>query len=393
VLSRLRGMAEQEAGSEFYAVPYAVAYADELTQAFQALMRAAIAFESSDAEFSGYLRHRARDLVANDYEAGDAAWVTGRFGRLNAQIGAHETYDDALFGTKTFHGMSLLLRDDRQTERVRKALGNLQRIEDALPYQPHRRVREDISVGVYDVIADFGQARSLNTATILPNDPLATRRYGRTILLRQNILRDPTLFASSQRAWRAVTHERHADELTPEGNVQRTLWHEIGHYLGPDRDRQGRPTREALEEYGDALEEMKSDLVALFAIDRLGYPELREVQASGIRRTLQSARPREDQPYQRMQLVQFNWFLERGLIQPDPSTSRLQIDYARYRETVDSLLAEVLRLQSAGNKDDVAAFFARWTEWTPRHEEWARRIREAQGKRFWQLRYRVLDEG
>ena len=57
---------------------------------------AADAVEADDAEFAGYLRNRGRDLLSNDYESGDAAWVTGRFGRLNAQIGTYETYDDAL---------------------------------------------------------------------------------------------------------------------------------------------------------------------------------------------------------------------------------------------------------------------------------------------------------
>ena len=38
----------------------------------------------------------------DDYESGDAAWVTGHFKNLNAQIGSYETYDDELYGVKTF---------------------------------------------------------------------------------------------------------------------------------------------------------------------------------------------------------------------------------------------------------------------------------------------------
>ena len=34
-------------------------------------------------------------------------------------------------------------------------------------------IREDIPVGVYDVIADFGQSRGGNTASILPNEALS----------------------------------------------------------------------------------------------------------------------------------------------------------------------------------------------------------------------------
>ena len=35
-----------------------------------------------DEEFARYLRNRARDLLSDDYESGDAAWVTGHAGRV-----------------------------------------------------------------------------------------------------------------------------------------------------------------------------------------------------------------------------------------------------------------------------------------------------------------------
>jgi hypothetical protein len=392
-LENLQALAKGASPDSFYAVPYAIAYPQEMTRAFALLMRAADRIEPSDIEFARYLRNRARDLVSNDYESGDASWVTGRFARLNAQIGAYETYDDALFGVKAFHSMSILLRDEAATAELRKALGGIQSIEDALPYQPRKRVRDDIPVGVYDVIADFGQARSVNTATILPNDALFSRRYGRTILLRANIMKNPVLFAADERIWRAATVDVHANDFKPEGNFLRTLWHEIGHYLGPDRDAQGRTLDVALANHADAMEEMKSDLVSLFALRRLQHPALRAIQASGIRRTLQNVKPRSDQPYQTMQLAQFNWFLDKGLLRADPVTARLTIDYDRYSETIDSLLKEVLRLQVAGDAAAAGAFFARWTTWTPElHEKLAERIRAAQGARFRIVKYAALGE-
>lgn len=392
-IERLRVLAAQANGQGFYAVAHPIAYPDEMSQAFALLMKAAKTLEPADPEFARYLRNRARDLVSNDYESGDASWVTGRFARLNAQLGSYETYDDALFGVKSFHSMSILLRDEAATDDLRKALGGLQSIEDALPYEPRKRVRDVIPVGVYAVIADFGQARGTNTATILPNDALFSHRYGRTILLRANIMKNPTIFGADERVWRAATIEQHAGDLAAEGNFQRTLWHEIGHYLGPDRDRQGRTLDVALEDYADAMEEMKSDLVSLFALQRMEQPSLRAVQASGIRRTLQNVKPRSDQPYQRMQLVQFNWFLDRGLLRADPTTARLTVDYARYADAVNSLLNEVLRLQHSGDKAAVATFFGKWTTWTPQlHDKLAERIRAAQGARFRIVRYGALGE-
>jgi hypothetical protein len=392
LMDKLKGMQGTADGKGFYAVPYTVAYADDLFKASNLLMRAAQTLEPSDSELARYLRNRARDLLTNDYEAGDASWVTGRFKHLNAQIGAYETYDDALYGVKAFHSMSIMMVNEPATTELRKALGGLQAIEDALPYEQHKRVRDDIPVAVYDVIADYGQARGTNTATILPNDPLFSRRYGRTIMLRGNIMKHPDIFAADERVWRTATAEAHAGDLKDEGNFQRTLWHEIGHYLGPDRDKQGRTLDVALEDYADSMEEMKSDLVSLFALQRMNHPSLRAIQASGIRRTLQNVKPRRDQPYQTMQLIQFNWFVDKGLLKPDPKTGRLSIDYGRYSDAVTSLLAEVIRLQHSGDKAATAKFFDKWTSWGDTHEKLAARIREAQGARWRIVKYAALGE-
>ena len=103
---------------------------------------------------------------------------------------------------KAFDSASLMLRDQKRSDALLAALGSLQAIENELPYAPHKKVRDPISVGVYDVIADFGQARGTNTATILPNDARLVQRYGRTILMRRNILVHPTLIESQRRPGR-----------------------------------------------------------------------------------------------------------------------------------------------------------------------------------------------
>ncbi|MDG3002193.1 hypothetical protein [Paludisphaera mucosa] len=397
--AELQALSRSPDPKAFYAVPYAVAYGADLRLAYEHMVDAAASIEPTDEDLAAYLRNRARDLLSNDYESGDASWVAGRFKKLNAQIGAYETYDDALFGVKAFSSFSLLLNDRAATDELRKKLGGLQQVEDALPYDHHKRVREDISVGIYDVVADFGQARGTNTATILPNDAAFSRKYGRTILLRRNVMEHPEIFAADLRIWRAATNDAFADDLAPAGNFQRTLWHEVGHYLGVDRDKQGRTLDAALQDQADALEEMKADLVSLFTLHRMAKDGaidatlLRAVQAGGVRRTLQNVKPRKDQPYQTMQLAQFNYFLEKGLIAADPTTARLSIDYARYAEVVTDLLREVLAAQYEGDRAAAEAFFTRWGAWTPElHEKLAARIRDAQGARFRIVRYAALGE-
>ncbi len=386
--------ARLESAADYLAIPYSVAYADEIAAVYAHLNAAAAHVAAGDPAFARYLRLRARDLLADDYEAGDAAWVTMRFsGNLNAQIGSYETYDDALFGVKTFFSLSLLQRDAGETAKLSRAIAGLQSIEDALPYDAKKRVRDDIPVGVYNVIADFGQARGMNTATILPNDADLSRRYGRTILMRGNIIRHPDSYAEfSQGAFRAAVDRRRHDDLSVDGNLYRTLWHEIGHYLGVERAADGRDLDVALEDNADALEEMKADLVSLFAARRLSQAgvfssrDLRAIEAAGVRRVLLKSKPRRDQPYGVMQLIQWNWFVDRGLLKFEDGA--LTIDYRNYAAASESLLAETLRLQRDGDRAAADAFIDRWTVWDENlHGAVAKRMKDAEKYRFTLVSY------
>jgi hypothetical protein len=392
------GLRERLRTSEAYiAVPYSVAYAEDFMFIYERLNAAADDVESGDAAFARYLRLRARDLLADDYEGGDAAWVTSRFtGNLNAQIGSYETYDDALYGVKTFFSLSLLVRDRARSDELQAALADIQVVENALPYEHHREVRSDIPVGVYNIIADFGQARGTNTATILPNEAYLARQYGRTILMRGNILLNDEIFQETHRAFAAAVVAEQADHLTPEGGFYRTLWHEIGHYLGVDQTANGRDLDVALEDTADLLEEMKADLVSLTSArilqqrGRLTEAQLRGIYASGIRRVLQKNRPRREQAYNTMQLIQWNWFMDHGALRFEDG--RLRIDYRRYPEAVTSLLREVLAIQRAGDRNVANAFVERWTTWRPElHEVIATRMRESERTRFNLVTYEALD--
>jgi hypothetical protein len=398
LLARLQRLAPGAKGS-LYSVPYSVAYADELMKAYRLVNEAADAVAKDDEEFARFLRNRARDLLSNDYESGDASWVTGRFKNLNAQIGSYETYDDELFGVKTFFSFCLLASRQQETTALRQAMKGLQALEDSLPYKQHKKVREDIPVGVYDVVADFGQSRGGNTATILPNESYLARRYGRIIMLRANIMRNTDIFEGTSRTFAAAVGEAQAKELTPDGNFYRTLWHEVGHYLGVDRTADGRELDEALQDNANAVEEMKADLVSLFvakALHKQGYytdAQLRSVYAGGILRVLQNNRPRRDQPYNTMQLMQWNFFLENGLLSFDPATKTLRIHYDKYHDVVGKMLEKTLAVQYAGDKAASDKYIDQYTKWDENlHGVIAANIRAQQKYRFRLFKYAALGE-
>jgi hypothetical protein len=395
--ARLERLIRKPDSKVLYAVPYSVAYAEEMNAAHRLLNLAADAVEPDDWAFAKYLRNRARDLLSDDYESGDAAWLKGRFRNLNAQIGAYETYDDELLGTRAFYSFSLLAARNEEGAALRKAMSGIQALEDSLPTPEHRKVQEDIPVGVYDVIADFGQARGANTATNLPNEAYLIERYGSIILLRVNIMRNPDLFQGSGDTFGAAMAQPFAGHLTSEGSFYRTLWHEVGHYLGPDLTKDGGQFADALGADASLLEEMKADLVSLFVARELktrGYytdDQLRAVYASGILRCLQNNKPRREQPYNMMQLMQWNWFLDRKVLSFDAATAKMSIDYGRYHAAVTDLLKAVLALQVAGDKAAAEAFIDKWGTWDEAlHGRIAANIRAQQRYRFRLFNYAAL---
>ena len=164
------------------------------------------------------------------------------------------------------------------------------------------------------------------------------------------------------------------------------------------RTRDNREFDAAIGADASLLEEMKADLVSLYVgreLARRRYftdAQLRAHYASGILRTLQNNKPRREQPYNMMQLMQWNWFLDKKVLAFDPATARLSIDYGRYHQAVADLLKEVLALQDRGDRAAATAFIDRWGKWDDNlHGKVAANIRAQQRYRFRLFDYAALE--
>jgi hypothetical protein len=144
---------------------------------------------------------------------------------------------------------------------------------------------------------------------------------------------------------------------------------------------------------------MKADLVSLFtaqALQKSGYytpTQLRSVYAAGIRRVLQNNRPRRSQPYNTMQLMQWNYYLENGLLEFDRKTGRLEINYDKYHDVIGKLLQKVFDIQYQGDKAASDKFIEQYTNWDESlHGAIAKNIRDSQQYRFRLFKYAALGE-
>ena len=143
--------------------------------------------------------------------------------------------------------------------------------------------------------------------------------------------------------------------------------------------------------------QMKADLVSLFvaeALHKQGYytdAQLRSVYAGGILRVLQNNKPRRDQPYNTMQLMQWNFFLENGLLTFENGI--LRIHYDKYHSVIGKMLAKVLEVQYAGDKAAADRFIDQYAVWKDDlHGVVAKNIRDAQRYRFRLFKYVALGE-
>ena len=376
-----------------YAVPYSVAWPGPMLEAAAHLTNAATAIASERPDLAAFLRQRARDLLTDDNEAGDAAWVRGESARLDAVIGAYESYDDDLYGAKAFFGLSLFLRDESATAALRRALEDLPQVEAALPYEGRRRIQTDLPAGSYDILAAFGGGKTTG-AEILPNDPDLVRKYGRKILIRRNLYTHPDVFSRVEARWKAAIDREHHAELTPEGRYRQVMWHEIGHYLGPTTVANGHSLEDALEDDAAPIEELKAELVSQFAAHKLrelGHlddEDVRGLAAGAVLASLRPVKPLRSQPYPTLWLMEFNWFLEQGLLVYEEGS--LGLRWERHAEAVTSMLREVLAIQQAGSKRDAAAFIERYSTWGDRHETLARNMRAAERYRYSRPIYGLL---
>jgi hypothetical protein len=393
---RLHALATDPRPDAYYAVPYSVAWAEPILSVVASLQRAATALDSEDRDLAAFLRLRGRDLLTDDNEAGDAAWIHGQFGRLDVVLGAYEVYDDDLFGAKGFLGMAILVRDEPGTRAMRERMRHLQEIENALPTERHSVVRADIPIGSYDVALASGQARSV-AAEILPNDPDLIRKYGRKIAMRRNTIVDPDVFERVAARWRAAIVPEQAAALTPAGAFEQFMWHEVGHYLGPDTDRDGRPHEQHLGEDAALVEELKAELVSQFAAiwlhDRGSYDadQLNGILASAILAGLRPVRPLRTQPYPTLWHMELNYFFEQGLV--TETADGLRIHFDRHLEVVTAMLREVLGLLEHGTRTESSAFIERYSIWDARHDTIAARLRAVERHRFTHAKYALLEGG
>ena len=345
-------------GGELSAIPYNVAFRNELATAAERLRKAATIAE--DGAFRRYLQMRADALESNDYQPSDFAWMEMRDNDIDLVIGPIESYEDGLFGTKTAFEAYVLIKDKEWSERLAKYSTMLPELQDGLPVPPEYKAEEpggDSQLNAYDVLYYAGDcnAGAKTIAINLPNDEQVQLEKGSRRLQLKNAMRakfDNILLPIAD----ILIDERQRGDIDFEAFFANTMFHEVAHGLGIKNTLDGRGTvREALKEASSALEEAKADILGLHLISKL--TDAGELPADGLAGNyttflagiFRSVRFGASSAHGRANSISFNYFQRAQAFSRDAVTGTYRIDAEKMRAAVDSLSAKILRLQGDGD--------------------------------------------
>jgi len=349
---------------ELIVVPYHVKWAEELGQAADLLRQAAEV--ATDEGFRTYLRMRADALVSGEYQPSDMAWMDMKTSPIDVVIGPIESYQDALFGTKTAFEAFVLVRDIEWSERLSKFAQHLPALQRGLPVDEaykSERPGTDADLNAYDAIYYGGDANSgaKTIAINLPNDEEVQLAMGSRRLQLKNSMRakfDKILVPISDQ----LIAEDQQEHITFDAFFENVMFHEVAHGLGIKNTLDGKGTvREALTDLASAYEEGKADILGLYMIGALG--DMGELDAdkrmdnyvtflAGIFR---SVRFGASSAHGKANMVAFNWLQREGAFSRDPDTGHYRVDYDKMQAAVDSLSAKILTLQGDGDYEGAKA--------------------------------------
>jgi hypothetical protein len=202
----------------------------------------------------------------------------------------------------------------------------------------------------------------------LPNDPRIHEQKGSKKIFFKNFMDARVNYVILPIAKRLMRDDQ-AALASAEGYLASTMMHEISHGLGPAfaRTATGRKNvREAIGPTYSGLEEAKADVVGLYGlkwlVERGDLPKekLNGYYASEVAGIFRTVRFGVAEAHGRAEIMEFNFYSERGAIARDATSGRYAIDFSRMPDAVGALAKELLEQEATGDRARVEAWFAKY---------------------------------
>src|ERR1700730_11708047 len=352
------------------AVPYRIAFRAFLEPAARALRAAADL--SSDAAFAKFLRLRADALLSDDYFASDLAWLELKNPKFDIIFAPYETYMDGLLGVKGSYGAAVMVRNERESQKLELFQKYVPEIQDALPLAPDDRPSKHGLQTPMEVMDTPFRAGDLAhgyqaVADNLPNDPRVHEQKGSKKLFFKNFMDARVNYVVLPVAQHVMLPAQ-AAKASGDGYLVATILHEMAHGLGPAfaRTATGKvDVRESIGPIFSGLEEAKADVVGMFALkwlvdhDVLPKNQLEEYYASYVAGIFRTVRFGIAEAHGQAEMMEFNYLSEHGAIKRQ-SSGRYGIDYERMPGVLNDLAKELLEIEATGDRARAENWFKKY---------------------------------
>jgi dipeptidyl-peptidase-3 len=311
-----------------------------------------------------------------DRVAYDVAWVRDDTGTVDTVNGFVEVYLDPRGAKGAWEGIVSCINVDK-TRRIETIAAHAEWFEQEMPWETRFKRTEvtGMSARAIDVVIETGDSGPITPVGInLPNDQTVREQYGSKSVLLANVseayerstpegLRTEFCWdeaeAARSRAWGVLSRD-----------ISTELHEVVGHGSGRMAEGSMAPPSELLREHYSALEEARSDLVALYF---LPHPKLVDLglvaaadQADIVRAEyeqftrgvlLQLRRVREgdqlEEDHMRNRQLVVNWLRRHTraieVRRRDGRTYFVVVDVDAFHDGVGRLLAEVQRIKGEGD--------------------------------------------
>lgn len=343
-------------------MPYSVAYKEQHNRAADLLRKAAELAE--DEGLRNYLTLRAEALITDEYQPSDMAWMDMKTNNIDFVCGPIENYEDALFNYKAAHEAYILIKDLEWSQKLNRFAALLPKLQESLPVSPQYKVEvpgSDSDLAVYDAVFYAGDcnAGSKTIAINLPNDPEVHLKKGSRKLQLKNSMKykfDKILVPISN-ILIDIDQRKH---VKFDAFFENTMFHEVAHGLGIKNTINGKGTvRDALKETYSSIEEAKADILGLYMVAKLAEmgelteKDLMDNYVTFIAGIFRSVRFGAASAHGKANMMRFYYFEEKGAFTRNPETGTYKIDFDKMTAAMNSLGAEILKLQGDGNYQGV----------------------------------------
>ncbi len=318
-----------------------------------------------------YLLHMIDGLKTDDYFNSYKAWLEMNDSKMDLVIGPIEAVDDAIYGTKASYGAYVLLKNLQRTEELNAISARMPELQKMLPGDPadHDFVpgrESDIFSCNVLYCSGYTNAGFKVIGINFPYDTKVQEELGTRTIIFDNIIRE-----KFNRTVHPVGNVLLEDVYQPHVDASAFYWiivfREIAKGLGVKETVNGKGTvAEALGNEALVLEKAKSNILGtwLCAQEAEAYNisalfQKEDVLTTFVTNTIRSTRFGASDPTGIANILVYNYLLESKAITWNPS-GRYSIDYEKTWKALETLGAEILRIQAHGDIDAANSWITKY---------------------------------